>query len=169
MSRHSAGILLYRIRDGRLQVLLAHPGGPYWARRDEGAWSIPKGLIDADEDPLAAARREFREETGCDVDGNFVELGSVRQPGGKLVQAWALEHDLDPSTLHSNRFTMEWPPHSGQFRDFPEIDRAQWFCIDDAREKILKGQREFLQRLQRRIGDPERRLRAGDDPGSGGS
>lgn len=151
MSTHSAGILLYRLRDGELQVMLAHPGGPFWARRDDGAWSIPKGLIDDDEAPLDAARREFREETGFYVDGRFVELGSLKQPSRKTVQAWALEHDLDESKIQSNRFTLEWPKGSGRLREFPEVDRAQWFDLETARRKILKGQREFLDRLAQRV------------------
>ena len=153
MSKNSAGILLYRFKDGELQVMLVHPGGPFWAQKDDGAWSIPKGLCDENEAPLDAARREFREETGFDVDGGFVELGSLRQPSRKIVHVWALEHDLDVSKIESNTFTLEWPKSSGRFREFPEVDRAQWFDLEQAGTKILKGQRAFLDRLVRLVGD----------------
>jgi len=119
MTQHSAGLLLYRHRGGDLQVLLVHPGGPFWDNRDEGSWSIPKGLFDMDEDPLEAARREFKEETGFDVDGGFKELGCLRQPSGKVVHAWTLEMDLDADRIESNTFTLEWPKGSGRVKEFP--------------------------------------------------
>jgi predicted NUDIX family NTP pyrophosphohydrolase len=147
MSQHSAGILLFRRRDGTLEVLLAHPGGPYWVNKDLGSWSIPKGLIAAGEDPLAAARREFQEETGFDVDGRFIELGTEKQASGKIVQAWGLEADLDPDKIVSNTFSLEWPPRSGRTQEFPEVDRGEWFDPDTARNKITAGQRPLLERL----------------------
>ena len=143
----SAGLLLFRRSAAVLEVLLGHPGGPFWQNKDDGAWSIPKGLIGADEAALSAARREFVEETGHDPDGDFLPLGEARQPGGKVVQAWAIEGDWDPALIRSNNFEMEWPPRSGRRRTFPEIDRAAWFAIADARRKILKGQGVFVDRL----------------------
>jgi len=145
----SAGILLYRFREGVLQVLLAHPGGPFWAKKDAGAWTIPKGEIGDSEEPLAAARRELREETGLDLDGEFIALAPVRQKSGKWVHAWALEGDCDPAAIRSNTFSVEWPPKSGKQREFPEIDRAAWFTIPEAREKILAAQAGFLDELER--------------------
>lgn len=144
MARESAGLLLYRRSQKGLEVLLVHPGGPFWAKKDLGAWSIPKGEIEPGEDPLTAALREFREETGAEPQGEFRPLGSVRQPGGKVVHAWAVEADLDPSGVRSGTFVLEWPPKSGLRRAFPEIDRAEWFSIAEARGKILKGQLPFL-------------------------
>jgi predicted NUDIX family NTP pyrophosphohydrolase len=144
--KKSAGLLLFRRRD-RLEVLLVHPGGPLWAKKDEGAWSIPKGEIDAGEDPLAAARREFEEELGTEVSGEFIALHPVRQASGKLVYAWAIESDFDVATLMSGTFSMEWPPRSGRMQDFPEVDRAEWFTIDDARGKINKAQVALLDQL----------------------
>ena len=145
----SAGLLLYRVRDGAPEVLLGHMGGPFWARKDERAWSIPKGEYGDDEDPLAAARREFVEETGSPPpDGEAVPLGEVRQSGGKRVVAWALEGDLDPATVRSNTFVMEWPPRSGRQQEFPEIDRAAWFDLDAARRKVVKGQVPLLDALE---------------------
>ena len=140
---------MYRRSASQLQVLLIHPGGPFWARKDEGAWSIPKGEISEDEEPLAAARREVREETGADPAGTFLPLTPVRQAGGKIVQAWAIESDFDPATLTSNSFEIEWPPRSGRKRSFPEADRADWFTLDVARRKILKGQIPLLDELAR--------------------
>ena len=151
MTVHSGGILLFRRRADQLQVLLVHPGGPYWENKDEGAWSIPKGLFEENEAPLEAARREFAEETGFAVDGDFLGLGVLVQPSKKLVHAWALEGDLDTTRLQSNAFSLEWPPRSGRHRDFPEIDRGQWFGIAVARRKISPGQREFLDRLVKRL------------------
>lgn len=147
MPRQSAGLLLFRESRGAIEVLLVHPGGPFWARKDDGAWSIPKGEFDADEEPLAAARREFAEETGATVDGEFIELQPVRQPSGKIVHAWAVRADFDPAQLRSNTFAMEWPPKSGQLREFPEVDRAAWFAVDEARAKIQPGQLPLLDQL----------------------
>ena len=147
MSVHSAGILLFRFRDAQLEVLLGHPGGPLWAHRDDGAWSIPKGLCRPDETPLAAAQREFREETGFTAQGKFIPLGSLRQPSGKIVHAWALEKNVDASRVVSNSFRLEWPRHSGNIETWPEIDRAAWFDLPSARVKITRGQLGFLDRL----------------------
>src|SRR5688572_24898973 len=144
VARTSAGLLLFRRTSAGVEVLLVHPGGPLWAKKDEGAWSIPKGEIDAGEEPLAAARREFEEELGFPVSGNFVELPPIRQAGGKVVYAWAVESDFDPATLTSGPFTMEWPPRSGRQQQFPEVDRAEWFTIDDAKRKINKAQIALL-------------------------
>jgi predicted NUDIX family NTP pyrophosphohydrolase len=147
-AKRSAGILLYRLSGGVPEVLLVHPGGPFWARRDAGAWSVPKGEYEDADDPLAAARREFEEETGTALEtGELLELGDVKQKNGKVVSAWAAEGDLDPDAVHSNTFTMEWPPRSGRTAEFPEIDRAGWFGIDEAREKLNPAQAEFLDRL----------------------
>ena len=150
MPKRSAGILLFRRAGGEIEVLLAHPGGPFWKNKDDGAWSIPKGEYSDDEDPLAAAKREFAEETGLTPSGDFIPLGEVRQPGGKVVTAWALEGDFDTKLVRSNTFSMVWPPHSGKSQEFPEIDRAEWFRLDVARRKILKGQAELLDRLAAR-------------------
>ena len=148
----SAGILLYRHRDGTLEVLLAHPGGPFWARRDDGAWTIPKGLIDAGETPEAAARREFFEELGAEAVGTLFPLGSVRQRGGKHVEAFALEGDFDVAALRSNTFETEWPPRSGRMQTYPEIDRAAWMDLATARIKLLEAQRPLLDRLEAALG-----------------
>jgi predicted NUDIX family NTP pyrophosphohydrolase len=147
MPPHSSGLLLFRFRNGQLQVLLVHPGGPFWVKKDEGAWSIPKGLIKERENPLAAARREFQEEIGFDLDGEFIDLGELRQPSGKIVRAFALGKDLDETKVVSNKFSLEWPKDSGIMREYPEIDRAGWFIVNLARKKILKGQAAFLDRL----------------------
>jgi predicted NUDIX family NTP pyrophosphohydrolase len=144
----SAGILMYRRRGGRLEVLLAHPGGPYWAKKDAGAWGIPKGVVEPGEDTLAAARREFREEMGFEAEGEVQALEALRQPSGKLVHAWIVEGDCDASQLRSNEFELEWPPKSGIVKRYPEIDRAAWFPLDEARERMLAGQRPFLDQLQ---------------------
>ena len=148
MGKRSAGILLYRRRDDGVELLLVHPGGPVWARRDAGAWSIPKGEYSEGEDPLAVALREFEEETGQPppADG-FLALGEVRQKGGKVVSAWAAPGDLDPEAVTSNTFSMEWPPRSGARREFPEVDRAGWFDPATAREKLLPAQAELVDRL----------------------
>jgi predicted NUDIX family NTP pyrophosphohydrolase len=146
MTKRSAGIVMYRRTGAELQVLLVHPGGPFWRNKDLGAWSIPKGEY-ADEDPLAAAVREFAEETGASVAGDFQPLGEVVQPGRKKVTAWAVEGDFDPAGLTSNAFEMEWPPHSGRRQWFPEIDRAAWFALAEARRKILVGLAPLLDRL----------------------
>jgi predicted NUDIX family NTP pyrophosphohydrolase len=147
MTRTSAGLLLYRWRDGELEVFLVHPGGPFWARKDRGAWSIPKGEFAPDEDPLAAARREFAEETGLAVEGEFRALDPIRQAGGKVVHAFAIEGEVDPAAVRSNSFTLEWPPRSGRLRAFPEVDRASWFTLAEARQKLLKSQLGLLEQL----------------------
>lgn len=155
MAKRSAGILLFRHAPAGVQVLLVHPGGPYWAKKDAGAWSIPKGEFDADEESRACALREVGEELGpaaprIDPE-ELVDLGSVRQKGGKVVHAWAAEADFDPARLESNAFLMEWPPRSGGEREFPEVDRAEWFEPDAAREKILAAQAELIDRLLERL------------------
>ena len=148
MPKTSAGLLLYRRVDGVLEVLLVHPGGPYWARKDEGVWSVPKGEYEAGEDPLEVARREFEEELGAaPPDGTPSPLGEIRQAGGKIVTAWAQEGDLDVTDVRSNTFEMEWPPRSGRMQEIPEVDRAEWFSIEDARAKLNRGQLPFLDRL----------------------
>ncbi|MBW0013825.1 NUDIX domain-containing protein [Mycobacterium sp.] len=148
MPKLSAGVLLYRIRDGVIEVLIAHPGGPFWARKDDGAWSIPKGEHTEVEDPWAAARREFFEELALPVpDGPRIDLGSLKQPGGKVVSAFAVEGDLDVTDARSNTFQIEWPKGSGKIREFPEVDRVGWFAVTQAHAKLLQGQRPFLDRL----------------------
>jgi predicted NUDIX family NTP pyrophosphohydrolase len=141
--------MLFRDRAEKMEVLLVHPGGPFWATKDDGAWSIPKGELEEGEDPLAAAKREFKEETGVRPFGEFTPLGTVKQPGGKLVYSWAVRFDFDPSQAKSNMFSMEWPPKSGRRQEFPEVDRAAWFGMESARRKILKGQEPFLDHLLR--------------------
>jgi predicted NUDIX family NTP pyrophosphohydrolase len=148
MPKQSAGLLVYRKRAGRLEVFLVHPGGPFWKNKDAGAWSIPKGEFAPDEDPLEVAKREFHEETGMPIDGRFTPLAPVRQRGGKTVHAWAVEADVDPSQVKSNTFTIEWPPKSGKQTEFPEIDRAEWFTPDVAKEKINQQQRALLDQLR---------------------
>jgi predicted NUDIX family NTP pyrophosphohydrolase len=148
MAKISAGILLFRRRPPDLEVMLVHPGGPFWAKKDLGAWSIPKGLADEGEDLLAAAKREFLEETGVTVEGEFLDLGAHKQPGGKIVVAWAHEGDFDPGLLKSNTFAIEWPPRSGRTAEFPEVDRAAWYSIDEALEKINNGQKPILAALR---------------------
>jgi predicted NUDIX family NTP pyrophosphohydrolase len=141
MPKMSAGLLMYRKRGASVEVLLVHPGGPFWVARDDGAWSIPKGEYTDGEDPLAAAIREFTEETGVVTpDGHLIPLSPVRQPSGKIINAWALEGDCDSSRCHSNLFSMEWPPKSGAMKEFPEADRAEWFSLEVARMKLTKGQ-----------------------------
>ncbi|HET7097847.1 MAG TPA: NUDIX domain-containing protein [Casimicrobiaceae bacterium] len=151
--KKSAGILLYRRSPTGIEVFLAHPGGPFWAKRDLGAWTVPKGEADADEDLLEAAKREFREETGARVDGAFVALSPARQPSGKVIHAWAVEGDIDAAAITSNTFAIEWPPRSGMSREFPEIDRAGWFTLAEAREKLLPGQVPLLDELTRIVPD----------------
>jgi predicted NUDIX family NTP pyrophosphohydrolase len=152
VARRSAGILLYRIAGGAPEVLLVHPGGPFWARKDAGAWSIPKGEHDEGEEPRACALREFEEETGMRLPpGELIELGSVTQKAGKVVSAWAVEGELDADSIRSNTFTMEWPPGSGRTAEYPEIDRAGWFAVEAAREKLITAQGEFLDRLLERL------------------
>ena len=155
----SAGILLYRQTRGWLEVLLVHPGGPFWSKRDEGAWSIPKGEYQEPEDALAVAKREFQEETGFEVRGDGVPLAPVRQPGGKLISAWAVAGDVDANAIRSNSFSLEWPPHSGRITEYPEVDRAEWFDLLRARTKLLPGQRPFLDQLEQAVtfGKPVRR------------
>jgi predicted NUDIX family NTP pyrophosphohydrolase len=148
--KQSAGILLYRCRSGVLEVFLVHPGGPFWAKKDAGAWSIPKGEFEEGDDPLEAARREFLEETGLPVEGTFLALKPLKQRGGKLVHAWAVEGDIEASSVRSNTFSMEWPPRSGRQQEFPEVDRGEWFAIPAAREKLLAGQHRFLDELEGR-------------------
>ena len=147
MVKKSAGLLMFRRRQGSVEVFLVHPGGPFWARKDEGAWSIPKGEYDPGEDPLEAAKREFQEETGFPSAGEYLPLTPRKQPSGKIISAWAVEGDCDPSAVKSNNFSMEWPPRSGKQHEFPEVDRAGWFSIPAAKEKIVKGQMPFLDEL----------------------
>ncbi len=147
MAKKSAGILLYRRSGNGIEVLLGHPGGPFWTYKDDGAWSIPKGEFE-DEDPLAAARREFEEETGFAVDGEFIALAPLRQKSEKIVYLFALESDLDPTQAQSNLFSMEWPPGSGRIGEFPEIDRIAWFGLDAARRKVQPGQRPALDEVE---------------------
>lgn len=150
MSKLSAGVLVYRVRDGVVEVLIAHPGGPFWAGKDDGAWSIPKGEYTDGEDPWTVAQREFAEEVGLAVpDGPHAELGALQQPSGKLVTVFAVQGDVEVTDAHSNTFTMEWPKGSGRMREFPEVDRVGWFPVETARTKLLTGQRAFLDRLPR--------------------
>ncbi len=151
MYKKSAGILIYRIANKRLQVLLVHPGGPFWAKKDLGAWSVPKGEIDEGEEPFAAALREIKEETGLMIDGSFIALTPVRQKSGKQVYAWAIEQDIDASSIKSNEFEMEWPPKSGRTKSFPEIDKAEWFDINEAKRKILEAQIPLIEELENKI------------------
>ena len=146
MSKQSSGILLYRRKNDRLEFLLVHPGGPFWKKKDAGAWSIPKGEFE-DEDALQAAKREFEEEIGMPIEGQMVALEPQKQKGGKLVHAWALEGDLDPQNIKSNTFEMEWPPKSGKKQQFPEIDRAEWFPAPTALQKINQAQAAFIREL----------------------
>ena len=148
MAKVSAGVLLFRRDPTGLQVLLVHPGGPFWAKKDAGAWSIPKGLADEGEDLLAAAKREFLEETGMAIEGAFLDVGAHKQPGGKTIVAWAHEGDFDPALFKSNTFTLEWPPRSGRMAQFPEVDRAAWHSIDEAFMKINKGQKPIIAALE---------------------
>lgn len=149
--KNSAGILLYRIRSVALEVFLVHPGGPFWAKKDAGAWSIPKGEFEEGADPLETAKREFFEETGSPIDGRFIALTQQKQRSGKLVHAWAVEGDIDASSVRSNSFSMEWPPRSGKQQEFAEVDKGEWFTIPVAREKLLSGQRGFLDELERKL------------------
>ena len=150
MPKLSAGLLVYRRTGGELEVLIVHPGGPFWAKKDDGAWSVPKGEYEPDEDPLEVALREFEEEIGAEPPDHAtaVSLGELRQPSGKVVRAWAVEGDLDVSEVRSNTFEMEWPPRSGRTQEFPEVDRAGWFGLEEARRKLLRGQVGFLDRLE---------------------
>ena len=151
----SAGLLLYRCAMGKLEIFLAHPGGPFWLKRDDGAWTIPKGVAEEGEDILAAARREFEEETGIQPTGPFLSLGSIRQKAGKLVHAWAWEGDADPARITSNTLQTEWPRGSGRVLTFPEVDRCAWFQPQAARRKINPAQVEFIDRLERALSEPE--------------
>ena len=150
-SKKSAGILLYRLINDDLEVLLVHPGGPFWTKKDLGAWSIPKGEFNEDEDPLDAAKREMEEETGIKVSGAFIELTPLKQKSGKTIYAWSLQKDIDPAQIKSNHFEMEWPPRSGKKKSFPEIDKASWFSPDQAAVKILAGQAAFLAELEKKL------------------
>ena len=152
MPRTSAGIALYRRTGDGIELFLAHPGGPFWKNKDDGAWTFPKGEYTAGEDPLVAARREFREEIGFDLDGEFIDLGAVTQSGGKIVRVFATEGDCDPAAVRSNTFKQVWPPKSGRYVEFPEVDRAGWFPPADARRKLLGAQAEFVDRLCDRLG-----------------
>jgi predicted NUDIX family NTP pyrophosphohydrolase len=147
MKKQSAGILLYRLTNGYPEVMLVHPGGPFWAKKDLGGWSIPKGEFTDDENPLTVAKREFQEETGQEISGSFVELKPIVQKGGKTVYAWAVEGDLDTQDITSNTFDMEWPPKSGQMKSFPEIDKAEWFNLETAMQKLNEKQCGFLDEL----------------------
>jgi predicted NUDIX family NTP pyrophosphohydrolase len=151
MAKISAGILLFRRRPAGVEVMLVHPGGPFWGRKDAGAWSIPKGLMDAGEDALAAAKREFLEETGMAIEGQCLDLGAHKQPGGKTIVAFAREGDFDPASLKSNAFSIEWPPRSGRMAEFPEVDRADWYARAEATEKINKGQKPIIAALAERL------------------
>jgi predicted NUDIX family NTP pyrophosphohydrolase len=146
-SKKSAGLLMYRRHHGFLEVLLVHPGGPFWAKKDVGSWSIPKGEYTSEEDPFEVAKREFQEETSFKASGEFVSLTPRKQPSGKVITAWTFEGDCDASAIKSNTFMMEWPPGSGRQQEFPEVDRAGWFSISKAKEKIIKGQAGFLDEL----------------------
>lgn len=156
MSRISAGIVMYRLCVDELQVLLVHPGGPYFVNKDDGSWSIPKGEAEPDEDLLTCAKRELAEETGVDLDGPFIPLKPVKQKGGKTVHAWACQGDCDPTTIASNMFTMEWPPRSGRQKEFPEIDRANFFNLADAKSKINAAQRALIDELEEILGGDTR-------------
>ena len=159
--RTSGGLLLWRSREGRLQVLLAHPGGPLWVKKDHGHWTIPKGEMEPGEEVLAVALREFAEETGHEApDGPLIDLGEITQKSGKLVLGWAVEGDLDPATAVSNAYDMEWPPHSGVVQSFPEIDRVEWFDLDEARRRLKAAQVPFLDRLQAALAGTETSSRA---------
>ena len=156
MPNPSAGILLYRRTEAGLEVFLIHPGGPFWAKKD--AWSIPKGEYDPHEAPLQAAKREFQEETGSAIDGDFAPLGSIRQPSGKEVTAWAVEGDFDPERLVSNTCMIEWPPRSGRQMEIPEADRGAWFSVEEARKKIFRGQDLLLDRLMQALEEGRAKL-----------
>ena len=161
MAKRSAGILIYRRAAAGIEVFLVHPGGPFWAKKDDGVWSIPKGECAPGEDGLAAARRELAEETGLRPGGEFLQLGSFRQSSAKTVEVWAVEGEADPARLASNSFAMEWPPRSGQIREFPEVDRAGWFSLPEAARKVVKGQAPILEALDARLGNAAHPLQQG--------
>jgi len=151
--KKSAGLLLFRFNtNGELELFLVHPGGPFWKNKDLGAWSIPKGEFEEEEDPIKAARREFKEETGIEVNGEFIPLNHIKQKSGKIVIAWAIEHDADEKNIQSNTFPLEWPPRSGKFIQVPEVDRANWFGIPEARQKILPAQLPLLEEVVEKVG-----------------
>jgi predicted NUDIX family NTP pyrophosphohydrolase len=158
MSRKSAGLLMYRFQNTQLEVLIVHPGGPYWENKDLDSWSIPKGEYEEGENAFATAKREFKEETSYEANGTFTKLTALKQPSGKIVSAWAFEGNCDASAIKSNTFTMEWPPHSGQQAEFPEVDRAGWFPIPLAKKKLLKGQVGFIEELCTILNCPEIKL-----------
>ena len=147
MAKESAGLLMFRRKDAQLEFLLVHPGGPFWKNKDAGAWTIPKGAVEEGEDAMAAAKREFEEELGLKAEGDFIELRPIKQKGGKVVRAWAFEGECDPSQIKSNSFTMEWPPRSGKQAEFPEVDRAEFFNLEKAKEKINQAQIPLLEEL----------------------
>jgi predicted NUDIX family NTP pyrophosphohydrolase len=151
MASQSAGILLYRVIDTHIEFFLVHPGGPFWQKKDLGAWTIPKGEFTAAENALAAAKREFEEETGLTLTGDFIKLSPVKQKAGKLIHAWALEGDIDASSISSNTFNLEWPPKSGKWKEFPEVDKAEWFALDMAKEKINPAQASFIDELLQKL------------------
>jgi predicted NUDIX family NTP pyrophosphohydrolase len=155
MMKKSAGLVLYRFKNSQLEVFLVHPGGPFWSKKDEGAWSIPKGEYEEGEDPFEVAKREFKEETGYEASGDFISLSPLKQPSRKTIIAWAFESDCDAGKIKSNTFMMEWPPRSGKYAEFPEVDRAGWFSVPVAKRKLLKGQVGFLELLCEKVGyDP---------------
>ena len=151
MPKQSAGVLMYRWQNGQVEVLLVHPGGPFWSNKDLAAWSIPKGEFEDSEEAISAAKREFKEETGLTAEGTFLPLTPRKQSSGKIVHAWAVRGDCDPRAIKSNIFSMEWPPRSGRMEEFPEVDRADWFDLESARERIHKGQIDFLDELEERL------------------
>ena len=152
MPKPSAGLLLYRFVEGEPEVLVVHPGGPFWKNKDLGAWSVPKGEIDQGHEPLATAIREVEEELGLKVDGKFIPLQPIRQSGGKLVHCFAVNHDFDPATLKSNTFNLEWPPHSGKYIDVPEVDRAEWFDLETAKQKLNPAQADLIDQVAEKLG-----------------
>ena len=163
MVTYSNGILLFRFRNEGLEVMLVHPGGPIWGKKDYGVWSIPKGLPEKNESPLDTAKREFKEETGFEVDGEFIDLGELNQSSSKIVRIWALKKDLDVANITSNTFTLEWPKNSGEVRKYPEVDRAGWFDIELARKKIRKGQNGFIDRLIHTLNYPQKEKSSGKE------
>lgn len=168
MAKKSAGLVMYRYRNSILEIFLVHPGGPFWAKKDEGSWSIPKGEYSDDEEPFHVAKREFKEETGYDAEGDFLPLTPIKQPSRKIISAWAFEGDCDASTIKSNTFKMEWPPRSGKEVEFPEVDRAEWFPTKMAKKKLLKGHVGFIEELSEILKyDPSNEIEEKDDKTSG--